>query len=1810
MALMEQIEIARKQGYDDKKIYNFLKEKAIKKGWQGTDIEFTNFMNKKGVKFDFNVVQLAPISSTIAEDTTGIKPRVPEVKQFSEDPIANDIISSQPFKIQEDILTNAGLTDKTSMPSLSGIGTETYKMATEPVYKPSEPSRVKLEDYIKEPSTLALGYQALKEPAKVSREGWKKIFNAVEFQPESEKVWVNFLAGMPQVAAETFTDYASIHIEPETLALSGFGKALGAFAKTPAGAFLNKDLFKEYVKVPEDKIPGIVKRTTAAYKDVLGLGGSKEAAVKHARNVMRTASKEATAEALSKPVPVGGEPPLIKGVELGIERPIITKIKGILPETKPRIATKPVVIEGVEVKSTGIVSEAKPTVPTKELKEIRIVEGKEVPVYEQKVAAPVKVETQNIVETPITTEPPVKSVKDLQAHPTLADYVLMRKPIHSPEVIAEAEKIRGIIPTTPLEAGKPPKETVPPEKAGIIPQTPEIAKELEPLIAEAKKYKSAEEFEKNSIIVSQVKDAGKKYLNYDYTLKVKNTDEIIPKQQLDDPYLKKDVKMFISDMKKGDIFPPIAIDKENGIIEGHRRLQAYIKQGIKKIPVIQIEKEGTGKLLNLTDIWNKANTKLPATSIEKPKPFLTVSQDQTVTNTQGKEITLKAGEPYRVVDLAKGKVRLIDGKSITIFEGELKNINGAFSDTPNIAAGGFGGFKSAKNPPQEGSFSMLTDKMKRFEISDKNAKLNMDSVFEKTGGGMYKISPTKTQVRLGDFLDHKELYAQYPKLKNVWVAFVNKPSETSSASFIGAREGSALADRIEINMAHPKDIKESLLHEIQHAIQEKEGFARGGSPESVYPWDMPEIKNDKTMQSYKKQMDDLSYNGTDYDEPKFQRVVSKRDRYLQQKLINKYGENYGTEMYKRLAGEVESRDVSARANLTPAQRRNTLIGSSQNIPVKDQIVNFKGGKSELSGVPPKPREPKEITDTGLVQYGVKLGRQEAKAETIRAFKSTVANISLVKSAITKYINKVLEPQDRGKFLVAVRDTKTQKDAIKEFFRIDQYAEKQELKRDISELKKNVEKLSESPSVSVDYRNKIKDIISQYELTGHTSATIEKLKATQNYLDTAIKSGEDIELPQRVLNKLKILTRIPKDELTLNQVEGLNNEILLLGKLGKTKWESKQALYEAEKEIRKNVLLNTVSPIKSKERFSLPIGVKTKRYVENYIKLHNYIQKSRIGLTPIDGLADITGMYPMKADLDLDYGNYLTYNDEPFKIWNELTKDFTKSNRERIGAVAISKQPNGMELLEYSGHSAEEINNIKLTPEEEKIYNYVVADFKADFPAVKKYAMDIYNEDVGQVDNYVSYMSDFEAMSDLDMYDRFGVRPQQAIDKRTKTVEQGFTEKRTKSARYKIELDIDKIYRRHKDDVAYMLTMGKDVKQYFEIVNSPEMREKLGDVGTLAWLQYLDLMARKGGTEGAKRIAALDIIRKNVGAGVLAFRLSSALVQFSSFSDTAGTIGIEWATKGATNIATSKEWRNFIMDNFPEIKKAVGDDIAFREFGEDFFGKMAQVGMKPLQVLDGVMRSVAASGSYVKLANEKGIAVDLKNPDKQLIQEATRLMRNSQGSSFFKDQPLAITAGYGLFDNKSVNKIILTFQSFMLNRWDNIERHIWRLGIKEKDYKHAISSLFWLVIFAATAEEGIRRGSRKIIDLVSGDETKEKSFAGNAALNIVQSIPIAGQLVSSMIYSSNPVPVINTFEELLSGMGSAIKGKETITKVKGGVRALGAAGSLLGIAGSSQMSQILRKAITQPPKPPKPKKPKPLSSLLKQIKPLKLEPLLK
>ena len=130
-------------------------------------------------------------------------------------------------------------------------------------------------------------------------------------------------------------------------------------------------------------------------------------------------------------------------------------------------------------------------------------------------------------------------------------------------------------------------------------------------------------------------------------------------------------------------------------------------------------------------------------------------------------------------------------------------------------------------------------------------------------------------AKLRDVLQHDALFEAYPQLGNIGVTFADLPNG-ENASFNRGTNTIEISDRL-VNAG-----ESTLLHEIQHAIQKEEGFAKGANP--AY-WER------RINEGY-----DRRWAGAP----------------LQQMMPS--------ELYRNTAGEIEARDVVERRNLTQQER--------------------------------------------------------------------------------------------------------------------------------------------------------------------------------------------------------------------------------------------------------------------------------------------------------------------------------------------------------------------------------------------------------------------------------------------------------------------------------------------------------------------------------------------------------------------------------------------------------------------------------------------------------------------------------------------------------------------------------------------------------------------------------------------------------------------------------------------------------------------------------------------------------------------------
>ncbi|HFS8267677.1 TPA: PLxRFG domain-containing protein [Pseudomonas aeruginosa] len=202
----------------------------------------------------------------------------------------------------------------------------------------------------------------------------------------------------------------------------------------------------------------------------------------------------------------------------------------------------------------------------------------------------------------------------------------------------------------------------------------------------------------------------------------------------------------------------------------------------------------------------------------------------------------------------------------------------------------------------------------RFEISDHQASI---AVAGETAGAIINmahlnaINEERSRPTVGDVLSHPQLFAAYPDLQRIPVSVMPE-----GGTALARLRRIATGNQIEVQANMPRtEVASAILHELQHAIQIREGFAMGGSARAFV---------------------------SDFDKT-------------------------GAATYRRLAGEVEARNTQARLKMTPRLRRDIAPDESADIPASQVLVSFNGRDIENGPLPQNLTGRPPMTSQSLVR---------------------------------------------------------------------------------------------------------------------------------------------------------------------------------------------------------------------------------------------------------------------------------------------------------------------------------------------------------------------------------------------------------------------------------------------------------------------------------------------------------------------------------------------------------------------------------------------------------------------------------------------------------------------------------------------------------------------------------------------------------------------------------------------------------------------------------------------------------------------------
>jgi hypothetical protein len=249
-----------------------------------------------------------------------------------------------------------------------------------------------------------------------------------------------------------------------------------------------------------------------------------------------------------------------------------------------------------------------------------------------------------------------------------------------------------------------------------------------------------------------------------------------------------------------------------------------------------------------------------------------------------------------------------------------------------------------------------------------DAGVSPDDIWQNTGWGRgadnkwrFEIDDSQSSYKpdiydmpLSESYQHRDLYRAYPDAAELPLDKYMEDSlpykQVPHGSYSPSDDVITIRDEFGTKRGRPV-----LAHESQHAIQAREGFGAGGAP-GAGAWLMDDVRpeivkeynrildNVQTPLSYEEYFRQAGWEGSPESEAKAAyKEYLKGQKKVTPEIDRDIQKTAGDNIYRRLAGEVEARNVEKRINMTPSERRALAPWRTEDVPRDEQIVRFGSG---------------------------------------------------------------------------------------------------------------------------------------------------------------------------------------------------------------------------------------------------------------------------------------------------------------------------------------------------------------------------------------------------------------------------------------------------------------------------------------------------------------------------------------------------------------------------------------------------------------------------------------------------------------------------------------------------------------------------------------------------------------------------------------------------------------------------------------------------------------------------------------------------
>ena len=823
--------------------------------------------------------------------------------------------------------------------------------------------------------------------------------------------------------------------------------------------------------------------------------------------------------------------------------------------------------------------------------------------------------------------------------------------------------------------------------------------------------------------------------------------------------------------------------------------------------------------------------------------------------------------------------------------------------------------------------------------------------------------------------------------------------------------------------------------------------------------------------------------------------------------------------------------------------------------------------------------------------------RDVNKKVVQSLKDETKNIAQKKQAIVDYAKDKLPLDLRGKLISAVSRATSEGDVASAVRRIN-ILRNEEIKKDVV---KNIEDIIKNiDALPPNQQRRILEETEGITLSSFSPETQKKLGELKDFISQKPEAvyrfgAKTIKKAERTLE----LGKIPLKEVPLRDIINKSNRLSFVLEEGKlmNKITGRIKDLKVQNALREVAESNPVNldrglPPPRKPGDPIPMtsfsGVRDDT-IEAMRKGTQYYVSPDVGFSIFDNdvlFGKVWQTFKHPADLATDLTNKMRNKtiDDLFENVKNIEAKHGKlkvENYENVTLYAALRQTGGRAKLQKSDpriFTDTFLDSIKLSDGEMEFYNLGRSIFDELRPQIEDVLWKTRGEKLGKVDNYWSWMTDFENSDELFM------RLSGDYNLTSRTA-QGFTKSRVLGASDRINLNALDVLVKHINDASMFIHQEELLNHLGKIARSDEFTKSVGEMGQRWTLGWIDLLSR-GGTPKGYRPGPLTQVIHNIGHGVLGFRLSPVVKQPLAKVVSYGYLG--------NTLNIDKEF--FTNPSIRDALHKISAQQKYRSFDDPAYTALAKnkrlvdwqkKGYQAIKTVDSYMADSVWYAAYRTNLEKRKIAFNLedfrngKNIDDKAKIYADYVVRRTQGSSEFKDAPLM----YATQANRDSVIALLQFQRFVHN-----QSMLWRDAktalIKEKDPIKA-ASISTALVAAGLANSYITTGMAQIF---SSEDTakreREKAISRRFFDAIVGQIPVVSNIVSVAEFEGTGIPVADVLRRGVLESPKMFTAETPEARMRAATRVAESAAIIGGISGAGQAGQIVRRLIPAPRKAPR------------------------